>query len=40
MRKEVKLGMFIGGGLVALLIVYLLVTPTNKKGAGASGAFR
>src|SRR4051812_11085884 len=35
MRKEVKLGMFIGGGLVALLVVYLLVAPpsNNKKGA-------
>ncbi len=34
MRKEVKLGMVIGGGLVALLVVYLLVTPPgNKKGA-------
>ena len=27
MRKEVKLGMAIGGGLIAVLVVYLLVTP-------------
>jgi len=36
MRKEVKLGMVIGSGLIALLVVYLLVAPPNptKKGAG------
>lgn len=35
MRKEVKLGMVIGSGLIALLVVYLLVAPpNNKKGAG------
>ncbi|HSI35412.1 MAG: LysM peptidoglycan-binding domain-containing protein [Phycisphaerae bacterium] len=34
MRKEVKLGMVIGGGLIALLVAYLLVAPpNNKKGA-------
>jgi nucleoid-associated protein YgaU len=44
MRKEVKLGMAIGGGLIAVLVVYLLFTPptnNNKNGtqlAGANGA--
>lgn len=35
MRKDVKLGMAIGGGLIVLLIAYLLFTPpatNNKKG--------
>src|SRR4051794_40379031 len=43
MRKEVKLGMAIGGGLIALLVAYLLVAPpSNKKGtqlaSGGAGA--
>jgi nucleoid-associated protein YgaU len=35
MRKEVKLGMAIGGGLIAVLVVYLFVAPppNNKNGA-------
>jgi len=39
MRKEVKLGMAIGGGLIALLVVYLLVAPpaNNKKGTQLVG---
>lgn len=39
MRKEVKLGMAIGGGLVALLVAYLLIAPpsNNKKGAQLAG---
>jgi LysM repeat protein len=34
MRKEVKLGMAIGGGLIAVLVVYLFVAPpaNNKNG--------
>src|SRR3954467_4974504 len=35
MRKDVKLGMAIGGGLIVLLVGYLLLAPpsnTNKKG--------
>ena len=35
MRKEVKLGMTIGGGLIALLVVYMLVAPPNQNKAGA-----
>ncbi|HEY7119327.1 MAG TPA: LysM domain-containing protein [Tepidisphaeraceae bacterium] len=40
MRKEVKLGMALGGGLIALLIAYLLVAPptSNKRGAVLAGA--
>ena len=44
MRKEVKLGMALGGGLVALLIAYLIVAPpSDKRGVqlvttGADGA--
>ena len=40
MRKEVKLGMGIGGGVVAILVVYLLVAPpgTGKKGVQLVGA--
>jgi nucleoid-associated protein YgaU len=37
----VKLGMAIGGGLIAVLVVYLLVTPpanNNKNGASLAGA--
>src|SRR5258708_7543338 len=38
MRKEVKLGMTLGGGAVALLVGYLLVAPpSNKKGAQLAG---
>src|SRR5678815_5692357 len=44
MRKDVKLGMAIGGGLIALLVGYLLLGPAannNKKGtqlaAGGNG---
>jgi len=35
MRKEVKLGMAIGSALLAVLVVYLLVTPPNKNKGGA-----
>jgi nucleoid-associated protein YgaU len=35
MRKEVKLGMTIGGGLIALLVVYMLVAPPNQNKVGA-----
>src|SRR5690242_1093785 len=44
MRKEVKLGMAIGGGLIAVLVAYLFFTPptnNNKNGTqlvGANGA--
>jgi nucleoid-associated protein YgaU len=40
MRKEVKLGMAIGGGLIAVLVVYLFVAPpaNNKNGAQLAGA--
>jgi nucleoid-associated protein YgaU len=31
MRKEVKLGMGLGGGLVALLVAYLIVAPPSDK---------
>jgi nucleoid-associated protein YgaU len=40
MRKEVKLGMTLGGGAAALLVGYLLVAPpanNNKKGAQFAG---
>jgi nucleoid-associated protein YgaU len=35
MRKEVKLGMALGGGLVALLIAYLIVAPPSDHKRGA-----
>jgi nucleoid-associated protein YgaU len=35
MRKEVKLGMTIGGGLIALLVVYMLVAPPSQNKGGA-----
>ena len=40
MRKEVKLGMAIGGGVVGLLVVYLLVAPPGnaKKGVQLADA--
>src|SRR5690349_5634163 len=39
MRKEVKLGMTLGGGAVALLVGYLLVAPpSNKKGTQLVGS--
>ncbi|HYE21315.1 MAG TPA: LysM peptidoglycan-binding domain-containing protein [Tepidisphaeraceae bacterium] len=38
MRKEVKLGMVIGGGLIALLVAYLLVAPPNNNKKGAAFA--
>lgn len=39
MRKDVKLGMAIGGGLIAVLVGYLLFAPpTNKKGAQFANA--
>jgi LysM repeat protein len=40
MRKEVKLGMALGGGLVALLIAYLIVAPPSdhKRGTQLVGA--
>jgi nucleoid-associated protein YgaU len=34
MRKEVKLGMALGGGLVALLIAYLIVAPPSDRKHG------
>jgi nucleoid-associated protein YgaU len=40
MRKDVKLGMAIGGGLIVLLVGYLLLAPpsnTTKKGAQFAG---
>jgi LysM repeat protein len=35
MRKEVKLGMALGGGLVALLVAYLIVAPPSDHKHGA-----
>jgi LysM repeat protein len=35
MRKEVKLGMALGGGLVALLVAYLIVAPPSDHKRGA-----
>jgi len=34
MRKEVKLGMALGGGLVALLVAYLIVAPPSDHKRG------
>jgi LysM repeat protein len=36
MRKEVKLGMTIGGGLIALLVVYMLVAPPSSQNKGGT----